>query len=250
MSPYLKIFILIGALLFASAEASAQGVIDEESKILFRNEKSYGVTLNTNGWGAGYRFGKRINARKKWLFEGDINYMKHPKERKDFNYYSTSFSRFVYGKTNAAVNLRFGIGRQNELFEKFDKSSISVRFVWNVGLSSVFLKPIYYKILEDEFFVVKKYEEGIPFFYIWERAPFYKGLNEIRVIPGGFAKAGMSFEFSKTDKKLNILETGLFLEAYPNRIEIMANDMNQFLIAGVYFSFRFGKVESSYHIEE
>lgn len=250
MKRYKVSLIIAVYFLISSSGLHAQGEIDEEQKILFRNEKTYGLALNSNGWGAGYRYGKRINARKKWLFEGDINYVKHEKEKKEFNYYSTSFSRFVYGKTNAAVNLRLGVGRQRELIEKFDKNSISIRTVWSVGASAVFLKPIYYKILEGDVFVIKKFEEDVPFFYIWEKAPFYKGMNELRVIPGGYAKAGFSFEFSKTDRKMSVLETGLFVELYPQEIEIMANEMNHFLLRGIYFSYRFGKVVSGYHIEE
>lgn len=244
------LFISIFLLVVPAADLHAQGEIDQENKILFRNEKTYGLTLNTNGWGGGYRYAKRINARKKWLFEGSVNYIKHPKERKEFNYYSYSLSRFVYGKTNLAVNMRLGAGRQNELFEKFDKNSISVRFVWTAGVSAAFLKPVYYKILEGEYFVVKKYEAGVPFFYILERASFFKGMNEIRVIPGGYARVGMSFDFSKDDRKMKVLETGVFAALYADRIKIMANDMNQFFLPGVYLSFRFGKVESSYHIQE
>ncbi len=236
--------------IFSTVDLFAQGEIDNEKKVLFRNEKTYGLSLNSNGWGFGYRYAKVINVRKKWLIEGNINNVKHEKERKEFNYYSTSFSRIAYGKTNLAVNLRFGVGRQYELFEKLDKRSISVRALWIAGASAVFLKPIYYKILEDEELVVKKYEKGIPFFYIWERAPFTKGMSEISVIPGGFVKAGFSFEFSKTNKRVHVLETGLFAELYPKKIEIMANDMNHAFLRGIYFSYRFGKVVSNYHIKE
>ncbi len=246
---YTLLLAIFFSVLFGS-KVYSQGEIDDEKKIFFRNEKTYGMTLNTNGWGLGYRYAKRINAQKKWLFEGNFNYVKHPKERKEFNYYSTSFSRFVYGKKNAAVNLRFGIGRQKEFFEKFDKRGISIRTIWLLGFSAVFLKPIYYKILEDDQLVVKKYEEGVPFFYIWARAPFYKGMSEISVVPGGFVKAGLSFEFSKNDKKVRVFETGVFAELYPKKIKIMANKMNQFFLRGVYFSFRFGKAVSGYHIKE
>lgn len=244
------IFPLLFFALFLSAELHAQGDVSTEDKIFFRNEKTYGLTLKTNGWGFDYRFGKRINARKKWIYEGSFNYIKHQKEKKQFNYMSPSLSRFVYGKTNIPLNFRFGIGRQNELFEKFDKNSISIRFVWNAGASVTFLKPIYYKVLENDTFVIKKFDTNIPWWYVWQREPFFKGIAETKIVPGAYAKLGFSFEFSKADKTLSILETGIFAEAYPQKIEIMATDLNHNLLYGVYFSLRFGKVVSGYHIKE
>ncbi|MEA2040950.1 MAG: hypothetical protein U9N85_00165 [Bacteroidota bacterium] len=245
-------FIVALLIVFVSSETklNAQGEVDDEKKIFFRNEKSFGFNLNTNGWGASYRYGKRINARKKWLYEGGFNYVKHEKEKKQFNFLSTSLSRFAYGKTHLAVNTQFGMGRQNEIFEKFDKSSISIRFVWTAGGSVAFLKPIYYKVLEKDEFVIRTYDKDVPWFYIWGKGPFFKGFNEIKIIPGGYAKAGFSFEFSTTDTRLNILETGVFAELYPKKLEIMATEINHNIFYGIYFSYRFGKVVSGYYFDE
>ena len=47
----------------------AQGEIDSQEKIFYRNEKVFGVSLNSNGYGLSYRYATRVNAYKHNLFE-------------------------------------------------------------------------------------------------------------------------------------------------------------------------------------
>ena len=65
---------ILGIWLFSLAGSSlfAQGELAESPRIFYRNEKSIGVLLNSNGWGLSGRFAKRINARKKTIYEIDF----------------------------------------------------------------------------------------------------------------------------------------------------------------------------------
>ncbi len=226
----------------------SQGELDDGHKIFFRNEKSYGISLNSNGWGFGYRYGKRIKASNKWLYEGDFNYMKHKKEFNRTN--NTSFSRFVYGKTNSVFNLQFLTGRQNELFRKQDRNSVSVRLFMLAGITTAFLKPIYYEIFEDGNIVDKKFTKDIVSHYIFGQSSYYKGFSELSVIPGVIIKSGISFEFSKRDNRLSIIEAGFAIEVYPKTVEIMAVVDNQKIFPLVYLTYRFGRVVSGYHLKK
>ncbi len=240
------VFLLLSSVLFS------QGEIDTEHKILFRNEKSFGITINSNGYGLGYRYGKRINIHRKWLFEGNINIVKHEKEKKMTNPYSLDFFRFVYGKTNSVFNIRLGAGMHRELYKKFDRNSVSVRWIYTGGLTFAFLKPIYYNIYDENTKEKewKKFEENTPWWYIYGKATYFYGVNEMQVIPGVFAKTGFNFEFSKTDKKLNMLEVGFIFEAYPKVVKIMETEKNLQFFPVLYLSYRFGKVESGYYLKE
>lgn len=238
--------------LFISSVLFSQGEIDTDHKILFRNEKSLGLSLNSNGFGIGYRYGKRINIHRKFLYEGDINIVKHQKEKKIKNPYSETLRSFVYGKTNTAFNTRLGVGMHHEIFKKADRNSVSIRFFYTGGVSAMFLKPIYYQILNEstKSFEWKLFDKNTPWFYINDRKNFFHALNEIKVIPGLYARTGFTFEFSKEDKILNIIETGISLEAYPKQIKIMETENNPFIFPVVYLSYRFGKVESGYYLKE
>ena len=111
---------------FFSFQSFAQGEIDDEKKIFYRNEKTWGIFVFSNGWGGNYRYGRRINASRKFIWEIDINYIKHPKEIKlTIDPYASN--RFVYGKVNLPVEFRGSAGFQKELFRKIDKSGVSVR---------------------------------------------------------------------------------------------------------------------------
>ena len=238
---------------FISISGFSQGEIDDSKKVFFRNEKSFGFFLNSNGWGVNYRYAKRFRgyAQKHWIFDGDFNVMKHPKEIKLFNEVYATGSRFVYGKYNYAFNIRASVGRQEELFRKFDKRSVSVRFVLLGGASAVFLKPIYYNVYVNyDITNVEKFSTSANAQGILGRASVFKGIDEITVIPGGYLKVGLSFEYSKKDRKLKAVEIGASFEAYPKKIKIMAIEDNSMFFPTLYVSFRFGKVVSGYHIKQ
>lgn len=248
----MKKIILITVLIFYNLLMFSQGEINTERKILFRNEKSFGLMLNSNGYGIGYRYGKRINIHRKFLYDGDINIVKHQKEKKIYNPYSESLRKFVYGKTNSAFNIRFGIGQHHEIYKKLDRNSVSIRWLYIGGISAMFLKPIYYNILDDSTQTLQwqLFEKNTPWWYIVDRKPFTYAINEIKIIPGGFIKTGFSFEFSKEDKKVSILEAGITLELYPKPIKIMETEQNNMFFPTVYISYRFGKVKSGYYLKE
>ena len=248
----MKLLTLISLILITAFQSFSQGEIDSEKKILFRNEKSFGISLNSNGFGAGYRYGKRINIHRKFLYDGDINFVRHQKEKRIYNPYSPNLRKFVYGKTNTAFNIRFGIGQHHELFRKFDRNSVSVRWFYIGGVSAMFLKPIYYNVLNDSTgdYEWELFEKNTPWWYIIDKKPFTHALNEIKIIPGGFVKTGFGFEFSKEDKRINLLEVGVSLEVYPYPVKIMETEQDQILFPTVYLSYRFGKVVSGYYLKE
>ncbi|MCF6366053.1 MAG: hypothetical protein L3J35_07610 [Bacteroidales bacterium] len=248
----MKKLIFILFLSFSFSIVFSQGEVDTEHKILFRNEKSFAFVLNSNGYGLGYRYGKRINVHKKFLYEGDFNIVKHNKEKKISNPLTYNIFNFVYGKTNVAFNLRFAVGRHHEIFKKFDRNSVSVRWFYVGGISAMFLKPIYYDVWSDSInaTTVQLFTENTPWWFIHGKKSFSYGFNEIKVIPGIYAKTGFSFEFSKTDKKLSMLETGISFEAYPKPIKIMETENNPMFFPTIYLAYRFGKVESGYYLKE
>ena len=63
----------------------AQGEIDFQSRVFYRNEWSLAAMLNSNGFGANYRYGQRIDAANKRLYEVDFAYLKDPNEQKTFS---------------------------------------------------------------------------------------------------------------------------------------------------------------------
>lgn len=243
-----KILLILTGILFLFPRLSAQGEIDDQQRIFYRNEQSFGVSLNSTGWGLGYRYGKRINYLNKRLIEVDFNNIKHPKEYKTTNPYFPNTKGFVFGKKNLFFNLRVGYGFQHEMFRKIDRGGISIRRFFSFGPSLGFYKPIYYERLyqvsQNTFRIeIEKFSENIhdPL-DIYSRASFFKGFDEIKFLPGLYGKAGINFEYSKYDRLVHAIEFGATIDAYPKKVPIMATEDNRQIFLALFVSYRFGKV--------
>lgn len=233
-------------LFFATTILRAQGELDEQQKIFFRNEKSIGFLLNSDGFGLGYRNGKRINYLNKRLIEIDLGNLKHPREYRTSNPYIQGSGSFVFGKLNSVWYLRGGIGYQHELFQKRDLGGIAVRYFYSAGPVVAIYKPIYYRVLYQigsNVFQVReeKFSSSIALpMDIYSKAPFTKGLDEIKLMPGLYGKGGLNFEYSKQDKLIHAVEIGAQINAFPKNIPIMASNDNKALFFSLFVSYRFG----------
>lgn len=225
-----------------------QGELDEQRHALFRNESTFAAFLNSNGWGANYRYGFYRDVKNQFLVDIDFDYVKDPKEVKTQVIYDYNTRRYVYGKQNLFWELKGLAGWQKELYRKYDKNGISVRLFYEGGLTLGFLKPIYYEVftfstigdaVEREYL---KFDPSIHQSQIGGRGPFFMGFNELKVMPGAIVKAGLSFEYSSKDAVVHALEAGFSLTLYPTKMPIMATDLSQFLFFKLSVGYRFGKI--------
>jgi hypothetical protein len=235
--------------------AFGQGDIDTQEKILYQNERSINLSLNSNGFGAGFRFGKRKTYLSKTIYDIDFAYIKHPKEVKiSSSPYSYSTSRkYVNGKTNLFVNFRPSIGYQREIFSKEDRGSIAIKYYATGGPSLGITKPIYYNFyiisrINGEYYIVDTRVEKYEFVQhptnkeIAGRAPIWKGFNELALYPGLHAKFGICFEYSSVNQLINAIDVGMVFDAFAKKIPIMYTDYNNQFFLTLYISYRFGWV--------
>jgi hypothetical protein len=242
-----RLLISAVACVFTAMSLTGQGDLNEQQKVFFRNEKSFGIQLNTDGIGFSYRTSKRTDYLNKNIIEYEFGSIKHPKEYKLSNPYTQGTS-FVFGKLNFPMYFRASIGRQHELYKKADLGGVSIRLFYSGGPVLAVYKPIYYKVIYPvsltEFYIKEeKFNTNIAVPQdIWGRASFTKGMNEIKVMPGLYAKSGFSFEYSKEDKVLHAVEVGATLSAYLKEIPIMASSDNKSIFFSLFVSYRFGMV--------
>ena len=245
------IFLIIVGSLF-SARTMAQGEIDDEARIFYRNERTFAGTLSSTGWSFGMQYAKRVNAFKSIIFGGEAGSLRHPKEYKSQSPYIGGWGTgYVFGKTNEVISLRFGTGLQKEIFGKYDRGGIAIRYFYSGGLSLALMKPVYYakvvgydyqrlKILTEESLFDPDYMQSI--YDIYDKKSFFMGIDEIKLDPGVFARAGLSFEYSIQDRIINALEGGVQLEGFLKKVPIMASDDNRRLFFSIFVTYRFGKV--------
>ena len=243
-----KLLIVAVIIVFGKAMLNAQGELNEQQKVFFRNERTFAILLNSDGIGLSYRGAKRIDYLNKRFIEIEAGTLKHPKEYKLSNPYAQSTSTFVFGKLNSVIYLRGSIGHQHEIFEKIDLGGIAIRYFYSAGPVIAFYKPIYYKVvypvsigefqLRDE-----KFDVSIALPQdIYSKASFTKGLDETKLIPGLYAKGGFNFEYSKEDKAIHAIEIGAQVNAFPKKIPIMASSDNKMIFFSLFVSYRFGMI--------
>lgn len=254
MSKYslLKKYLFI-SLLTSTILSFAQGEIKETEDIFYKNEKSLGIMINTNGGGINYRYGKRIDATQRSLYEVGFSFRTHPKETYIRNTNATNPTRFVYGKLNSFYNLKAGYGYQKEKYHKTDKGGISIKYYAFIGGILGILKPIYYKVHdyrtdkeEIQLFNTSIHNAG----EIYGKADFAQGIEESIFLPGGYIKTGLSFDYSNNYKVLRAIEFGAMLNVFPKRIPIMALETNNQINLSLFISIRFGEIFDARKIKE
>ena len=175
--------VLILIFMLSAGSLLGQGELDEQKRVMLRDERTFGGFLNSNGWGANYRYGYWRNARNQFIIDADFAYVKHHKEVKSSVSYNYNTYRYVYGKENLFWELKGTAGWQKELYRKIDRNGISVRLYYAGGLSLGFTKPIYYKvfttsgggeIIYEEYL---KFDPGIHQGNIGGRGPFFNGFD-------------------------------------------------------------------------
>lgn len=243
-----RTYILFLVFVLSAGSLLAQGEIDEQMRVMLRDERTFAGFLNSNGYGANYRYGFWRNARNQFIIDADFAYVKHPKEVKTSVSYDYNTHRYVYGKQNLFWELKGMAGWQKELYRKIDRNGISVRLYYAGGLSIGFTKPIYYKVLtaspRGEILKIEylKFDPSIHQLNIGGRGPFHMGFNELKIIPGLIGKAGLSFEYAQKDAIIHALEVGVSLTVYPKEIPIMATEDNSFLFFTLNVGYRFGRI--------
>ena len=251
-----KLLISVSIIITTALSLSAQGDLNEQQKVFFRNERSYAVMLNSDGLGLGYREAKRIDFLNKRFFEIDAGMFKHPKEYKISNPYTTG-TAFVFGKLNNTIFIRGGIGYQKELFSKADLGGVAIRYIISGGPILTAYKPIYYKviypgqypgeyIIKEEKFDIALHDPT----NIYSRSSFTKGLNEIKVLPGIYAKGGLNFEYSVEDKVIHAIEVGIQVNCFPKKVPIMSGPNNKAIFPSFFVSYKFGVIVDPLKPEE
>lgn len=222
---------------------------DSDKEILLKQEASGGLILHSNGWGLNFRRGTHVTAKRKRIWEVEVVSMKHPKEFKSVNPYFENSKGYVYGKQNSFLVMRGGYGHQNVIYHKENRKGggVEVRYHYYGGASLGFTKPVYLEILTPtnipfEFtLTTEKYNPDEHYIdNIYGKAPFAKGLDEIKVIPGIYLKSGVSFDYASRQDNIRSLEAGVVVDGYYKKVPIMALTENKQFFLSFYVSLHFG----------
>lgn len=220
----------------------------EEAGLLYRNEATGGIIINSHGFGLNYRRGKHITAARKGVWEFELVNYRHPKEVRTTNPFYDNAKGYYYGKLNSLFIFRTGVGFQNVIYTKPDKNGVEIRYMAFLGASIGLAKPVYLEILYDtqvggtKLVRTERYnpDEHFPD-NIYGRAPFVRGLGEIGIRPGGYAKVGLNFEYGSLVEEVRSVEIGFVTDVYAIPVKIMANEREQMVLLSLYLQFNLGR---------
>lgn len=237
-------------LLITSAPVLAQQTIYDEARILYRKELLGGIIVHGDGWGLLFQHVKHRTSRDRRVLGIDIVGMRHPKEVKSFNPYYEESRGYFYGKANTMMVLRPTFGGKHQIADKIRKTGVEVNTVWGIGPSLALLKPVYLQIGKPDNFpyetvVIERYDPNLHGVHnIYGRATWFRGVGELRPYPGVHGRFGFNFEHSGQASGVKALEIGATLDAYPEKLPIMAaleGVENKRFFLQFYFALQFGK---------
>lgn len=242
---YSFLFLFLGNLCFSqsTSQAIANG---QDPNVLYRNEMSFGVFAHSRGFGLNFMRAKHVTGTRKRLLEIEALNMKHPKEIKVSNNADNS-KRFNYGKLNSVLLFRAGVGYQTTIFKRADRKSVEIRSAYFLGANVTFAKPNYVLVYREngsgnKFQESVKYDPEVHTIdSISGKGPLLDGLGELKVYPGFYAKANLSFEYAPFSNKVKAIETGVIFDYYPKALPIMAHNPAENFIVTLYVGFVFGK---------
>jgi len=233
---------------------------DEQS---YRRETVFGLNFNTQGGligGINMRVARVLDERwlRFWSLEG-VSF-KNPKEESVTNPYTGgSYKRF---KANYAFALRPSIGIQRILFRKAADAGVQVNGLLSAGPSLALLMPYYISydytaarnnafgpndVIVDEAYDPIAHPEHANELFIYDRAPLFSGISQLKVVPGIHVRGGLSFEYGRYRDAVAGAEVGFLVEAYTKRLLMLnppapadPNSLNRQFFPSVYLTLYIG----------
>jgi hypothetical protein len=218
---------------------------EEEGVLVYSKQNAFGIFLRSNGYGFNFEKGKMKSLTSSSVYGFEFSEIKHVKEDKLPNGAFTFGNPYIYGKINNFYQLKLGYGQQRMLGQKGNKNGIAVSAVYSGGLSLGMLRPYYLEVQSQsgarEFINFKQDSTAFLTGFIVGGGGIDKGWGEIEVKPGVFAKGALRFDYGRYNEVVSGIEVGLSIEAYADKIPIMAHTKAQQLFFQGHIALLFGR---------
>jgi hypothetical protein len=226
--------------------------------VLYETERAADFRPHSNGMAIGMYIGKLVKYYKTTYYVFDLGFLKHPKEFRQSisfntgNPFSANSSSFSYGKQNQFYVLRGGLGVKRYYSEKAKRKGVAVGVNYEFGASLGIVKPYYLDLLRvnengySDYISTEKYsEENHDLFLdntkIVGPGPFFKGFDEISIVPGVHGRIGAHFSLGAFEEFVRAFEMGIMVDAFTQRVPIMIIENNTPVFINGYISLQLGK---------
>lgn len=241
------LLIALGILGFAPLQAQLDTDADFKRKVYDRAYTG-GVSFTSRGYALNGRFLKYLDGYNAAGFDLDLVKIRHPKETISSEDIFNNYRGFVKGRINSFYSLRAGYIHEHIWFDKTDQGSVSISYLWSGGLSLGLLKPIYLSVDEfgddgDFYTNIIRYTGETNPSSINGEANFLTGIEETKLKPGVYLKAGVSFDYQLLDDKITSVEAGVIYDYFFTEVPIFYEadrDINWSGFFQLYLTVNFG----------
>ncbi len=242
-------FLISASSFFLPAQIQNPGNYDNGTNfnILYKSDASGKLYVNTRGYGISFRRAKHVTSNSSNFYEVDVRALKHPKEVK-LTGDGPEKKRYVYGKLNNVLLAGGNIGTQKVLFTKADSKAVEVRYSYSLGPFFALAKPYYVRVYKSSSnkkdpTLIRFDQDGFTSDSgrVVGRAPFSKGLPDMKIYPGVNAKFNLSFEYAPYSNLIRAIETGVSIDYFPNALPIMFRNPSENIVVTINLGFVFGR---------
>lgn len=235
LRPFIHHLLLLPALALLSWVAHGQSgtgldaVYGDGVDVVLTDAARFHVTLHSQGAGFGVQRGTFDGAFVQRGWQGELVFVRHPKEEKTRNPVYEESLPYVFGKVNAHHALRVQRYRTEMVAEKYRKNGVSVMRTRQYGAVLGIAKPVFLEIGYPEIpytsLEVERYDPEVHFSdRIYGRAPWVNGLESLGLNPGFCWSEGMAFEFHDARTTTRTLEAVVHADVYVQPVEILASE--------------------------
>lgn len=251
----IAILLLLPFGLFAQLDNSKASTNLVAKGVIYKKEFSFEAKLHTLGFAIGFNSGLIKSYHLTKFYHFDIGYLKSNKEKRNNIVVSTNvFNSYSYGKRNYFFPTRIGIGYKKYLSEKEDYHGVAIGYTLEGGVDFGLLKPYFIKIkklnqinqpvLKDINYSKEEREVFLNENIIYGKGSFFKGFNNLSIVPGVHFNTALHFAFKAYEKPLFVGEIGIMLDAFIKRVPIMVETSlfkNNSIFLNVYINMQIGK---------
>ncbi|MEQ8926482.1 MAG: hypothetical protein RLO81_11750 [Fulvivirga sp.] len=237
-----KKFLILPLLLLIGLTSFAQE--DNED---YNSEFVWGINKNTSGGligGFTFRKSRKIGDD---LFESVGLELMNVKHNQETQLRTQAGSSFIFGKVNYLYALRFQYGRELILFRKAPQQGVEIKAITAIGPSIGVLAPYYIEYSPDGNSTIGGNTERVPYdpaIHSIERiigtGYLFQGIQESNLRIGANLKAGLSFEMGTLKSSVTGVEIGALLDAYTQKIDLMAGVENRAIFPTAYITIFYG----------
>ncbi|MFZ4544460.1 MAG: hypothetical protein ACOYOA_10450 [Saprospiraceae bacterium] len=242
-------------------------VVEAQSNFQIRNASTTGKGLvynteaavilegKTNGFAAGYMWGNLKTYYKTSFYKIELGYLRNPKESRisPQGLAVQTANSYIYGKRNSFWQLKGGWGAKRYLSEKDAARGVAVGLSYSFGPNLGLLKPYYLQLHSSENSTIKlvnnfiKYSPETAATFLNKNrisgtAPFFTGIGEMKLIPGGHINFGLHLDWGAYEDYVRALEVGVAADFFLQNVPIMvADSQNRPYFFNLYMQVQIGK---------